>query len=106
MSEGPDPTETGKKPREHVEAHHQQIGEADGDGKPGDRHARVVQVCEAVLLALVTITAAWAGYSAARWGTESRFDLARASVLGTSPPATSSPPSRCATSTPLPSTRG
>ena len=33
-------------------------------------------------LALVTITAAWAGYSAAKWGTASRVDIARASTLG------------------------
>jgi hypothetical protein len=40
-----------------------------------------VQICEAVLLALVTITAAWAGYSAATWGTKSRIDIARSSTL-------------------------
>jgi hypothetical protein len=40
-----------------------------------------VQICEAVLLALVTIAAAWAGYWAARWGTESRVDLAQSSTL-------------------------
>jgi hypothetical protein len=34
-----------------------------------------------VLLALVTITAAWAGYSAARWGTASRVDIAQSSTL-------------------------
>jgi hypothetical protein len=40
-----------------------------------------VQICEALLLALVTVTAAWAGYSAARWGTASRVELARSSTL-------------------------
>ncbi len=40
-----------------------------------------MQICEAVLLALVTITAAWAGYSAARWSTASRVDIARSSTL-------------------------
>jgi len=40
-----------------------------------------VQICEAVLLALVTVTAAWAGYSAARWGTESRVEIAQSSTL-------------------------
>jgi hypothetical protein len=39
-----------------------------------------VQICEAVLLALVTVTAAWAGYSAARWGTASRVDIAQSST--------------------------
>ena len=45
------------------------------------RHSRIVQVCEVVLLAIVTLTAAWAGYSAARWSTESRVDLAESSTL-------------------------
>ncbi len=40
-----------------------------------------MQICEAVLLALVTITAAWAGYSAARWNTASRVDLAESATL-------------------------
>ena len=48
---------------------------------PRARHSRIVQICEAVLLALVTITAAWAGYSAARWGTASRVDIAQSSTL-------------------------
>jgi hypothetical protein len=85
MAEGLDPIEAGKKLHEHG----QQSGEgADGHtGQAGertrvvDRHARIVQICEAVLLALVTITAAWAGYSAATWGTKSRIDIARASTL-------------------------
>ncbi len=51
-----------------------------GLGKAEDRHSRIVQICEAVLLALVTVTAAWAGYSAARWGTASRVDIARSST--------------------------
>jgi hypothetical protein len=49
--------------------------------QPGDRHSRIVQIGEAVLLALVTLTAAWAGYSAARWGTASRIDIAQSSSL-------------------------
>jgi len=40
-----------------------------------------VIVVEAVLLALVTIVTAWAGYSAAKFSTDSRLDLARASTL-------------------------
>ena len=56
--------------------------EEGGHGESGDRHSRIVQICEAVLLALVTVTAAWAGYSAAKWSTESRVDIARASTLG------------------------
>jgi hypothetical protein len=82
VAEGLDPIETGKKLHEHAgELHAHQL---DGDGRrpeAGDRHSRIVQICEAVLLALVTITAAWAGYSAARWGTASRVDIARSTAL-------------------------
>jgi hypothetical protein len=81
MSEGLSPIEAGKKLHEHGEAQHEEAGE-EGHGKAHDRHSRIVQICEAVLLALVTVTAAWAGYSAARWGTESRVDIAKASSLG------------------------
>ncbi len=85
MPEGLDPIETGKKLHEHGEAE-QQAEEAEEkgghDGSGGRHHSRIVQICEAVLLALVTITAAWAGYSASKWGTASRIDFARASTLG------------------------
>jgi hypothetical protein len=80
MTEGLSPIEAGKKLHEHGEAQHEQAGE-DGHGGAHDRHSRIVQICEAALLALVTVTAAWAGYSAARWGTESRVDIAHASSL-------------------------
>jgi len=40
-----------------------------------------VPVVEAVLLSVVTIVTAWAGYSAAKWSTESRLELAEASSL-------------------------
>jgi len=80
MHEGLDPIETCKQLHEHGEA--ERAEEEGGHGGSGDRHSRIVQIGEAVLLALVTVTAAWAGYSAARWGTESRVDIARASTLG------------------------
>jgi hypothetical protein len=49
---------------------------------PSLRHRReVIAVLEAVLLSVVTIVTAWTGYSAAKWGTESRLDLAHASAL-------------------------
>ena len=81
MAEGLNPIETGKKLHEHGEAA-ERAEEEGGHGESGDRHSRIVQICEAVLLALVTVTAAWAGYSAAKWSTESRIDIARASTLG------------------------
>jgi hypothetical protein len=82
MAEGPNPIEADKKLNEHGEASHQLADAEAGHGEAGDRHSRIVQICEAVLLALVTVTAAWAGYSAARWNTVSRFDVARSSSLG------------------------
>jgi hypothetical protein len=44
------------------------------------RHDRLITIAEAVLLSIVTITAAWSGYSAAKWGTESSLQLAKASA--------------------------
>jgi hypothetical protein len=81
MPEGLNPIEAGKKLHEHGEAAHQQSEQAEGHGQPASRHSRIVQICEASLLALVTIAAAWAGYSAARWGTASRVEIAQSSTL-------------------------
>lgn len=85
MAEGIDPIEVGKKLHEHGEKreHREKHEQAEPFGHEGDRgrHSRIVQVCEAVLLALVTIAAAWAGYSAARWNTASRVELARSATL-------------------------
>src|ERR1700733_13715921 len=81
MAEGLDPIEVGKKLHEHAEAANEGSEAGGGEGESSDRHSRIVQICEAVLLALVTIAAAWAGYSAARWGTTSRVEIARSSTL-------------------------
>ena len=81
MPEGLNPIEAGKKLHEHGEAAHEQTGEAERHGRSPSRHSRIVQICEAALLALVTIAAAWAGYSAARWGTASRIEIAQSSTL-------------------------
>lgn len=78
MPEGLDPIETGKKLHEHGEAQDKQ---AEGKDGHSDRHSRIIQISEAVLLSIVTVTAAWAGYSAARWGTASRVDIAQSSAL-------------------------
>ncbi len=97
MAEGLDPIETGRELHERVKnLHGEPAGDmdsgaaADKDGARGaaadkhgarDHHSRRVQICEALLLALVTMTAAWAGYAAAAWGTTSRVDIARANTL-------------------------
>lgn len=81
MPEGLDPIETGKKLHEHGEAAEHRAERLEGHRESEDRHSRIVQIGEAVLLALVTLTAAWAGYSAAKWGTASRIDIAQSSTL-------------------------
>jgi hypothetical protein len=43
----------------------------------------LVSIAEAALLSIVTIVAAWSGYSAAKWGTESSLQLAKASATRT-----------------------
>ena len=68
MSEGLSPTEVGKEIGHH--ARH-----AGGQS----RQDRILAIGEAVLLSVVTIVAAWSGYSAAKWGTESSIALAQAS---------------------------
>ncbi|MDX6606117.1 MAG: hypothetical protein QOD14_657 [Solirubrobacterales bacterium] len=53
---------------------------------PGDRRERqdrIVSIAEAVLLSIVALMAAWSGYAAAKWSTESRVDLAAASTART-----------------------
>ena len=44
---------------------------------------RLIVIAEALLLSIVTITAAWSGYSAAKWNTESSLKLAKASATRT-----------------------
>ena len=76
MPEGLSPFEVGKELHEHSKEPHEQPA-AGG----GDRHSRIVQIGEALLLSLVTIAAAWSGYAAAKWGTESRIELAQSATL-------------------------
>jgi hypothetical protein len=75
VPEGLSATEVGKEIGEHAK-HVQEHGE-------GRRHDRSVSIAEAALLSIVTIVAAWSGYSAAKWGTESSLQLAKASATRT-----------------------
>jgi hypothetical protein len=75
MPEGLSPIEVGKQAHEHSKEPHQP------DSAGASRHSRAVQIGEALLLSLVTIAAAWSGYAAAKWGTDSRLELARAATL-------------------------
>jgi hypothetical protein len=67
MPEGLSAPEVGKEIGEH--AKHEAVG-----------RERTLSIAEAVLLSLVALLAAWSGYAAAKWSTESRLDLAEAST--------------------------
>lgn len=71
MAEGLSATEVGKEIAEHRE--HTSHAQRD----------RAVAIFEAVLLSVVALLAAWSGYSAAKWGTESSLSLAKASSTRT-----------------------
>ena len=45
-----------------------------------DRHDRWLSIVEALLLSFVAVLAAYSGYAAAKWGTESSLTLAKASA--------------------------
>jgi hypothetical protein len=72
VPEGLSPNEVGKEIGEHAK-------HAGGH----DRRDRAIAIGEALLLSIVTVVAAWSGYSAAKWGTESSLDLAQASATRT-----------------------
>jgi hypothetical protein len=56
---------------------------ARGHGHEEHHHDRLISIVEAAMLAVVTLVAAWSGYSAAKWGTESSLHLAKASSIRT-----------------------
>jgi hypothetical protein len=77
MPEGLSAAEVGKEIAEHKER-------AEHEGKPKDggvdHHDRWLSIAEAVLLSLVAVLAAYSGYAAAKWSTESSLSLAKAST--------------------------
>ena len=80
MPEGLSAAEVGEQIAEHREeasAHHEE-GPAHHV-----RRDRWISIFEAVLLSLVALMAAWSGYSAAKWGTDSSISLADASSAQT-----------------------
>jgi hypothetical protein len=74
MPEDPSAAEVGKE-----------IDERSRRAQPGAEHGhdRFLSIVEAVLLSLVAVLAAYSGYAAAKWGTESSVSLARASAVRT-----------------------
>src|SRR4029453_18574482 len=75
MPEGLSPIEAGKQRAEHNKEPHEPPPPTGSD-----RHGRIVQIGEALLLSLVTIAAAWSGYAAAKGGTESSMELPRSAA--------------------------
>src|SRR6476646_1333774 len=70
MPEGLSAGELGKEISEHA--------------KHADQHERrdqLTSITEAVLLSVVALLAAWSGYAAAKWSSESRVEIATASSL-------------------------
>ena len=71
MSEGLSAAEVGQEIAKH--GHEAEHAQRDG----------LITIAEAALLSIVTLLAAWSGYSAAKWGTESRLQLSEASATRT-----------------------
>jgi hypothetical protein len=74
MPEGLSPAEVGKEIGEHGKHAH---------AESEDRPDRLLSIIEAVLLSIVAVLAAYSGYAAAKWGTESSLSLAKASATRT-----------------------
>jgi len=75
MAEGLSPSEVGKEISEH--------GAHSAQGQDQDHRDRTLSIIEALLLSLVAVLAAYSGYAAAKWSTESSVSLARASAART-----------------------
>jgi hypothetical protein len=69
MPEGLSPQEVGKE-----------IGERSRASQGDRSQNRRISIIEAILLSLVALMAAWSGFAAAKWSTESRVKLADAST--------------------------
>ena len=78
MPEGLSAAEVGKEIAEHKK--HAEHGE--GHEQP-DRHERWLSVAEAAILSVVALLAAYSGFAAAKWSTESSVSLAKAAALRT-----------------------
>ena len=72
MPEGLSPEEVGKEIAERVKP--------SGQDKATERRSQIISIAEAVLLSVVALLAAYSGYAAAKWSTESRVGLAEASA--------------------------
>jgi hypothetical protein len=69
VPEGLSAAEVGKEIAEH--------NKHAGDPHASDRSDRLISVIQAVALSIVAVLAAWSGFAAAKWGTESSVSLSR-----------------------------
>jgi hypothetical protein len=84
VPEGLSPSEVGKEIAEHnKQAAERQEEHEEGTAAETRSRDRVITVIEAILLAVVAVLAAWSGFAAAKWGTESSLQLAKASAART-----------------------
>jgi hypothetical protein len=74
VAEGLSASEVGKEIGEHRER---------SAAESSDRRDHLLSIAEALLLSLVAVLAAYSGYAAAKWGTESSVSLAKASAART-----------------------
>ena len=76
MPEGLSAAEVGKE----IAEHRQHVAEAE---KEKERRDHIISIVEAIVLSLVAVVAAYSGFAAAKWATESSVSLARASASRT-----------------------
>jgi hypothetical protein len=80
LPEGLSAAEVGREIAEHEEHRAAAHG---GPEVETDRRDRWISILEAVMLSFVAVLAAYSGYAAAKWATESSLSLAHASALRT-----------------------
>jgi hypothetical protein len=83
VPEGLSPSEVGKEIAEHRKKEAEKAERANGSATEAKGRDRVITIIEAVLLAVVAVLAAYSGFAAAKWGTESSLQLAKASAART-----------------------
>jgi hypothetical protein len=74
VPEGLSPAEAGRGLKEHIERDEEEREKREKRGN------RTISIIEASLLAVVAVLAAYSGWAAAKWSTESSLSLARASA--------------------------
>jgi hypothetical protein len=87
VPEGLSPSEVGKEIAEHrkkvAEKEKEEKQEGEGYAAESKTRDRLITIVEAILLAVVAVLAAWSGFAAAKWATESSLELAQASAART-----------------------